>query len=96
MISQTHDQISREMMDSYNQRQAVYDRLSDEFSRHIRGVEEYYDPLQGGSIELPAGYSNVWANGNGEYILTEDPNFNPAVGSNLHWERIERTGATPR
>lgn len=95
MISQTHDQISREMMEAYNQRQAVYDRLSDDFSRHIRGVEEYQDPLQGKSVELPAGYTNVWANGNGEYILTEDPNFNPAVGSNLHWERIEPTGSTP-
>lgn len=95
MISQTHDEISREMLDSYNKRQAVYDRLSDDFSRHIRGVEEYHDPLQGKSVELPAGYTNVWANGNGEYILTEDPNFNPAVGSNLHWERIEPTGSTP-
>jgi len=95
MISQTHDQISREMMDSYNQRQAVYDRLSDDFSRHIRGVEQYHDPLQGKSVELPAGYPNVWANSNGEYVLTEDPNFNPAVGSNLHWERIEPAGATP-
>lgn len=95
LISQTHDQISREMMEAYNQRQAVYDRLSDDFSRHIRGVEAYHDPLQGKSVELPAGYTNVWANGNGEYILTEDPNFNPAVGSNLHWERIERTGTTP-
>ncbi|MEW6441023.1 MAG: hypothetical protein AB1640_08830 [bacterium] len=91
MISQTHDQISQEMLDSYNQRQQVYDRLSDNFSRHIRGVDEYYDPIEQKNVELPSGYTNVWTNPLGEYVLTDDPNFNPGVGSNLHWERIEKT-----
>ena len=69
IISQTSDQISDMIMDSYYQRQQTMDRLSTSFSQAIRGVDGYYDPVEQREVELPGGYDHAWANSLGEYIL---------------------------
>lgn len=38
---------------------------------------------------MPGGYDHAWSNALGEYILTNDPNFNPNIGSNLNWEAMK-------
>ncbi|MEW6215835.1 MAG: hypothetical protein AB1478_11655 [Nitrospirota bacterium] len=85
-----HNEISDMMMQSYYQRQAVNDRIADNFSQYIRGVDEYYNPIEQKPVELPSGYQNAWANSLGEYILSDNHNFNPNIGSNLNWQRMER------
>jgi len=90
IISQTSDQISDMVMDSYNQRQQTLDRLSTQFSQAIRGVDEYRDPFGDQGVELPGGYNRAWSNGLGEYILTDDASFDPNMGSNVNWETMER------
>ena len=90
IISRTSDQISDMIMDSYYQQQGTLDRLSDQFSQAIRGVDEYYDPFEERGVELPGGYDRAWSNALGEYILTGDANFDPNVGSNMNWEAMER------
>ena len=90
IISQTSNEISDMMMDSYNQRQKVYDRMSTNFSQYMRGVDEYRDPVAGRSVELPSGYRNAWSNSLGEYVLSDDPGFNPNQDLNGTWQKIER------
>ncbi|MBP1655786.1 MAG: hypothetical protein H6Q31_387 [Bacteroidetes bacterium] len=90
IISQTHREISDDMQRSWEQRQGVYDRLSERFSQNIRSVDEYYDPVSERSVELPAGYRNAWVNGLGEYVITEQEDYNPNVSSNQNWQRMER------
>jgi hypothetical protein len=76
-------------MQAYQNRQATYDRISENFSQTIRGVDSYYDPIEQRPIELPSGYNNAWTNSLGEYILSDDSSFNPNVGLNLNWQRME-------
>lgn len=90
IISQTHREISDDMMRSWEDRQRVYDRLSERFSQNIRSVDEYYDPVSERSVELPAGYRNAWVNGLGEYVIAEQEDYNPNIGSNQNWQRMER------
>ena len=90
IISQTSSEIRDSQLKSYYERQAVNDKIADNFSQYIRGVDKYYNPIEGKEVELPAGYDNVWTNANGEYILTESPSYNPNIGSNLNWERIKK------
>jgi len=90
IISQTNNEISDMTMDSYNKRQAVNDEISKNFSQYIRGVDEYYNPVEQKSVELPSGYNNAWTNNLGEYIVSDSPNFNPNIDSNLNWQQIER------
>ena len=90
-IAKTGSQIRDENLKSWEGRQAIKDRLVKDFCHHIRGVEEYHDPVKGGPVELPAGYNNAWVNGLGEYIVSDSPSYNPNIGSNLHWQSMNRT-----
>lgn len=90
IISQTHNEISDMMMQAYNERQAVNDRIADKFSHYVRGVEKYYDPLNQKPVELPTGYENAWTNGIGDYIVSDSPSFDPNIGSNQNWRRMPR------
>lgn len=90
IISKTHNEISNQITQSYNQRQKVYDRIADNFSQYIRGVDKYHSPIDSKPVELPSGYQNAWTNSLGEYILSDNPNYNPNTGSNLNWQKMER------
>lgn len=86
IYARTGREIREQNLNDWYARQAVYDRLNTDWSRAIRGVDGFYDPHRQEVVDLPAGYGHAWANNLGEYIVTESADFNPNVGSNLHWE----------
>lgn len=86
IVAQTGREIREQNLQDWYSRQAVEDRVAVERSRQIRDMEGFYDPHREEVVELPAGYDHAWANNLGEYILTDDPNFNPNINSTLHWE----------
>jgi len=89
-LAQMSDEIREDNLRSWENRQAVGDRIAEDFSQYVRGVDEYYDPIEEKPVELPSGYDNAWTNANGEYIISDDPNYNPNIGSNLNWEQMKR------
>jgi len=89
-LSQISNEIREDNLRSWENRQAVNDRIAEDFSQYIRGVDEYYDPIEERAVELPSGYDNAWVNAGGEYVVSEDPDYNPNIGSNLNWERMQR------
>lgn len=89
-ISRTSSEISDSMMQSYNERQKVYDRIGEKMSETIRGTERYVNPIEGSDVELPGGYKHVWTNASGEYILTDSPSYNPNEESNKNWQELQR------
>jgi hypothetical protein len=91
IYAQTGREIRQQNLNDFYARQATYDRLSTDWSRTIRDVDGFYDPNRGETVELPAGYGHAWANNLGEYIVTENPNFNPNTNSNQNWTEMERT-----
>lgn len=90
IVSQTSNEISDMIMETYENRQAVYDKISTNFSQAIRGVDEYYDPIAEQPVELPIGYDRAWTNSLGEYILSDDYSFDPNAGSNRNWQQMQR------
>jgi hypothetical protein len=92
-IGQIYAQTGREMREQnlrdWYSRQETYDRLAVDRSRQIRDVDGFFDPHRQEVVELPSGYGHAWANNLGEYILTDNPNFNPNGESNLHWEPMQ-------
>jgi hypothetical protein len=90
IYAQTGREIREQNLSDWYARQDVYDRLSTDWSRALRGVDGFVDPHREEVVELPSGYGHAWANNLGEYILTEDPNFNPNIHSNLHWEPMKQ------
>lgn len=84
------DQVSEEKMQQFKERGDVYDKVSQKFSDNTLGIDRYFNPHEEKEVELPSGYNHAWCNNNGEYIMSDDPNFNPNEGSNLHWESMKR------
>lgn len=89
-LAQMSNEIREDNLKSWYDRQAVNDRIAKDFSQYVRGVDEYYDPIEERPVELPSGYENAWTNANGEYIISDNPNYNPNIGSNLNWERMKK------
>lgn len=88
-IARTSNEISDMQQQAWENRRASEDRSAEAFSEYIRGVESYRDPYAGHEVQLPTGYSEVWASRNGDYILANDPGFNPNVSAQGTWQRIE-------
>lgn len=53
------------------------DAISHELNLSLAGVDEYYDPSINDTVLIDNSYQHVWSNGNGEYVMSSDPNFNP-------------------
>jgi hypothetical protein len=88
-VARAGSEMRQEQMQDWERRQQAQDRMARNFSDHVRGVDRFYDPHAEKEVELPSGYGMAWANDRGEYIVTSDPDLNPNVGSNLHWEPMK-------
>jgi hypothetical protein len=80
------DQLHRQ----YQEREASRDRIQEQFIQTVRGVEKYRDPMQEMPIELPMGYRDAWTNPNGDYLISDDPNFDPNVGAAVTWRKLDK------
>lgn len=88
MVARAGSEMRADQMRAWQQRQQAQDRIAQNFSDYIRGVDRFYDPLAGKEVELPSGYGRAWANRLGDYIVSDSPSYNPNIGSNLHWEEL--------
>jgi hypothetical protein len=75
---------------SWQQRQERMDALADQFSQTVRGVESFEDPIRTQTVELPGGLGQAWANELSEYIVSDDPSYNPNIGSTINWTQMAR------
>jgi hypothetical protein len=89
IISQTNDQISKSISDSYWQTQKTYDRTNTQFSDAMRGVDRYNDGSQI-LVQLPSGYDNAWVNDRGEYLMSMSNGFDPNTTLTGNWKQLER------
>ena len=88
-ISRSNDAFDDALARSWKTRQQAEDRASREFSEYIRGTENYSDPVNGSSVELPGGYDHAWTNALGEYVLSNDAGYDPNRHSSTDWVAIE-------
>jgi hypothetical protein len=88
IISQTNDRMIANIDASYRQSQESYDRINNNFSDYIRGVDRYDEG--GTEVQLPSGYDNAWVNDRGEYLLSTSAGFNPGVDIGGNWTALER------
>jgi hypothetical protein len=89
--AETNRVVSAAITQQYQETQRVQDQLADSYSQSQRGVEHFIDPSSHERVELSAGYRQAWSNGNGEYILSDDVNFDPSVSLHENWTQLNRT-----
>jgi hypothetical protein len=76
-------------MRSWESQQASQDRMHTSFVQAIREVETW----QGadGRVELSSGYEQAWSRGDGTYILSNSPSFDPrTVFQDQSWNELKR------
>jgi hypothetical protein len=61
----------------------------------VRGVQSYRDPATGKRMELSNQYSHAWLNGSNEYIMSDDPNFDPNGQLNGSWSELQAVQPAP-
>ena len=89
-IAATQSEIGDMITEGYARRSAAMDRMHERHVQTIRGVETYRSPLgEAPRVELPGGYQQAWTNGS-EFILSNDPRFDPAGVGRGGWTRMER------
>jgi hypothetical protein len=89
-VSRTLSETSDMIYSGYESRSASYDRMSDNWSEAMRGVDSYVTSGGGASVELPGGYEHAWTNGLGEYVVTDSSFLNPNDFASGSWERLQR------
>jgi hypothetical protein len=55
----------------------------------IRGVQTFRDPTSGATFELSNLYDHAWLNGSNEYVMSDDPNFNPNGSLSGNWNALQ-------
>lgn len=75
-------------MRSWEQQQTSQDRQHTRFVQTIREVETYRDGS--GTVELSSGYDQAWSRGDGSYILSNKPGFDPSsVFQDQNWKQMQ-------
>jgi len=65
------------------------------FDQNIRGVQTFRDPTTGNTMELSNQFDHAWLNGSNEYIMSDDPNFNPNVQLSGNWNQLQPVRPEP-
>ncbi len=58
-------------------------------SQIIRGVQTFRDPSTGATFELSNQFDHAWLNGANEYVMSDDPSFNPNSSLNGNWTQLQ-------
>ncbi|HMD06554.1 MAG TPA: cysteine rich repeat-containing protein [Candidatus Acidoferrum sp.] len=65
------------------------------FDQNIRGVQTFRDPTTGNTMELSNQFDHAWLNGSNEYIMSDDPNFNPNGQLSGNWNQMQPVRPAP-
>lgn len=77
-------------MRSWEQQQSSQTASHERFVKTIREVETWNDGSNG-RVELTSGYDQAWSRGDGSYILTNSPNFDPSsVFQDQAWKPMQQ------
>jgi hypothetical protein len=89
--TQKNEAIRGTIRAEFESRQAAMARIHDNYdTKAVRGVQQHVNPFDGHTEQVPNEYAHAWVNPAGEHIFTNDPNYDPNVGSSLHWEPMAK------
>ena len=64
-------------------------------SQVIRNVQTFRDPTNGATFELSNQYDHAWLNGSNQYVMSDDPNFNPNGNLDGNWNQLQPVQPQP-
>ncbi len=73
------------------ERAASQDRINFHFRENLGNVATYQHPYENRTVEMPTTHSHYWINRAGDMRGTDDPGYDPNMGSTHEWTRMQRT-----
>jgi hypothetical protein len=55
----------------------------------LRNVQMFRDPSTGRRVELSNQFDHAWLNGDNQYVMSDDPNFNPNGQMTGSWSQLQ-------
>ena len=89
IIAQSNEEIQKMIRESHDTKTRSQDLNSERWSDAMRGVQTYRNPVTGENVKLDNSYAHAWANGNGEYVLSSSPGFNPGQVLQGTWTELQ-------
>lgn len=86
---QTGQAIAESSKKGFEERSRRQDRSFAQFDEYIRGVQTYRNPATGEQVQLSNQYGRAWCNGNDEYVLSDQPGFNPNQALRGNWTELQ-------
>ncbi|MEM8490552.1 MAG: hypothetical protein AAF756_06955 [Pseudomonadota bacterium] len=87
-----NEAVNNSIMQGWRDRNAMQDRVQEQFTDALRDQSTMVNPSTGEAWKVDAGANNYWINSGGEYLPSNDYNYNPNLDSNLNqqnWEQLE-------
>lgn len=91
IISDTNREIADINQRGWDSRNASGDGMHRDNVDSINNVDRYTDPVTGNEVQLDNRYDNAWRTQDGNYVQTNDPNFNPQAELGVDAEQMERS-----
>ena len=89
IIAQSAEDTRRTIREGYEARQKSEDRNSERWGDAMRGLQTFRNPSTGEDVKLSNQYPHAWANGSGEYVMSDTPGFNPAQVLHGSWTELQ-------
>ncbi len=89
------NQVAQTLMDVTTNQQRGSLNSAFGVDQNTRGVQTFRDPTTGSTMELSNLYDHAWLNGSNEYIMSEDPNFNPNGQLSGNWNQLQVVRPAP-
>jgi hypothetical protein len=87
-VADTINEVTANSMRGANQAAFGQDQIT-------RGVQTFRNPQTGATFELSNLHDHAWLNGTNEYVMSDDPNFNPNGQLNGNWTSLQPVRPQP-
>lgn len=91
-IVSSNNAVNDAIMGSWRERNASQDRSQNQYINSITEQNTMIDPSTGQTYQVDSGANNYWMNRDGEYISTDNYNYNPNTDQNVNqqdWQQME-------
>jgi len=92
-MDQIQADVDRAITQTYQHMSENAQRVSDigfhANDQNLRDVQTYRDPSTGRTFELSNQYGHAWLNGANQYVMSDDPNFNPNANLSGNWTQLQ-------
>src|SRR5262249_32623654 len=89
IIAQSAEEQRKAIKEGYEGRQKSEARNAERFSDAMRGLQTFRNPSTGEDVKLDNSYAHAWVSGNGEYVLSSSPGFNPGQVLQGSWTELQ-------